>query len=143
MQSMISLLLLSISGSQEEPIADVEAEQDTGAAWESVKDLLTHINETDQRAESEIADTQHPPSVSSTVCYSAQGQETQVYKRSPEGVWVATGDAVWGTVVEALRYNPDPLVRLMDPLCVLPCALMGENKPEIEPKYGLINIVSK
>jgi hypothetical protein len=138
-QSLLSLLLLSSSGSQEDMPEDLSAQQDTGAAWSGVKELLTHINETDQRPDAEIADTLHPPPVSYSVCYSAEDRYTQVFKRTPEGIWMASGKAIGGTVVEALLGNPDPLVRLMDPLCVLPCVLMRDYKRPYAPVSSFTN----
>jgi hypothetical protein len=138
-QTLLSLLLLSPSGSQEEIPEDLSAQQDTGAAWTTVKELLTHINETDQRADAEIADPLHPLPVSYTLCYSAEEQHTQVFKRMPEGIWVASGKSVRGTVVEALRDNPDPVLRLMDPLCVLPCGLMRDYREFYPETQSLTN----
>ena len=116
--SVFALLLMS-------NLVAAEPTDDTGSCeWEDVMELLNHINDTE---DAEVSPT-YPIEPDMALCYETDGSRTQLYILTP-WAWEPMGFPAEGTVVEALKTQPNELVRQVEPSFVLPCAIMGTPGP--------------
>jgi hypothetical protein len=102
-----------------------EPTSDTGSCeWEDVMELLHHINNTE---DAEVR-TAYPIETDMSLCYETVGTKTQLFMLTPWS-WEPMGFPTQGTVVDALKAQPNELVQQVEPSFVLPCAIMGTPGP--------------
>lgn len=116
--SVFVLLMLS-------QLVAAEPTTDTGSCeWEDVMELLNHINTTGEGGTTST----YPIEPDMALCYESDGSRTQLYILTP-WAWEPMGFPAEGTVVDALKIQPNELVRQVEPSFVLPCAIMGTPSP--------------
>ena len=135
---LVFALMLLHSQAHAEPLQEESGSStlhtDTGSGqWEDVMELLNHINDT----ESKVLPI-HPIATQSDIalCYESTAAWTQLYIMTLL-TWEPLGVPVEGSVVEALRAQPNPHVRQTAPTFVLPCAIM-----EMPVPYSFTSVVT-